>query len=349
MIFNRKQGKFLQDVIGHWENDETITRETAGRLRQSFSIRPFDWKKLAKYAFWVAIACFVIAAGSILADEALLGLLALLFAMPDGGRALVLALFAASVFSFGWHRRRKKPQRIFSNESIFFVGVLLCAASIVFLGKAMEIGSSHFSLLILLATILYGALGLLLSSRLIWIFSILSLGFWFGVETGYASGWGVYYLGMNYPLRFVLFGAVLIGVSLGFGHVRALVEFRHSIYVLGLLYLFVALWILSIFGNYGDIQKWHGARQIELLHWGLLFALAAIAAIVHGLKNDDYTSRAFGITFLFINLYTRYFEFFWDATHKAIFFMILAVSFWLIGSHAEKIWNLEFLKQRPRE
>jgi len=40
------------------------------------------------------------------------------------------------------------------------------------------------------------------------------------------------------------------------------------------------------------------------------------------------------------------FEYFWDATHKAIFFSILAVSFWLIGSKAEKIWNLEFIKRK---
>jgi hypothetical protein len=188
-------------------------------------------------------------------------------------------------------------------------------------------------------------LGLSLSSKLIWVFSILSLGSWFGAETGYVSGWGAYYLGMNYPLRFVLFGLALTGASFGFGKVRRLAEFRHATYVLGLLYLFIALWILSIFGDYGDIHRWYQARQIELVHWGLLFAVAAVAAIVYGLKQDDYTSRAFGITFLFINLYTKYFEFFWDATHKAVFFLIIAVSFWLIGSHAEKIWNLEFLKR----
>jgi hypothetical protein len=116
---------------------------------------------------------------------------------------------------------------------------------------------------------------------------------------------------------------------------------------MGLLYLFIALWILSIFGNYGEIRSWSSARQIELFHWGVLFAFASIAAIAYGLKRDDYTSRAFGITFLFINLYTKFFEYFWDATHKTIFFLILAVSFWLLGTRAERIWNLEFLKKTP--
>jgi hypothetical protein len=345
MLWNKKQGKFLHGVIDQWMNEETIDRDTAGRLRQSVSIRPFDWKKLAKYSFWIAIVCLVIALGSALADEALLAFLALFFRAPDSVRCLIQALFAAGLFHFGLLRRREKPNRVFSNEAIFFLGVVLCAGSIFYLGKTIDSGSGHFSLLFLLAAIVYGALGILLSSKLIWVFSILSLASWFGAETGYASGWGAYYLGMNYPLRFVLFGLVLTGASFGFGNVRRLAEFRQVTYVLGLLHLFIALWILSIFGDYGDIHSWYRARQIELLHWSLLFALAAVAAIVHGLKQDDYTSRAFGITFLFINLYTRYFEFFWDTTHKAVFFLIVAVSFWLIGSRAEKIWTLEFLKR----
>jgi uncharacterized membrane protein YfhO len=76
---------------------------------------------------------------------------------------------------------------------------------------------------------------------------------------------------------------------------------------------------------------------------GCSFAFIAIIAIVYGLKHDDATSRGFGITFLFINLYTKYFEFFWNGMHKAIFFILLAASFWWIGRHAEKLWNLEFL------
>jgi hypothetical protein len=82
---------------------------------------------------------------------------------------------------------------------------------------------------------------------------LLSLGSWFGTETGYMSGWGAYYLGMNFPLRFVLFGGALIGLSLLFKRYAHFRDFAHSTYVMGLLYLFIALWILSIFGNYGDL------------------------------------------------------------------------------------------------
>jgi len=113
---------------------------------------------------------------------------------------------------------------------------------------------------------------------------------------------------------------------------------------IGLLYLFVALWIMSIFGNYGDAESWQRAKQIELFHWSILFAAASIASIYHGIKHDDGMTRGFGITFIFINLYTRFFEYFWEGTHKAIFFSILAISFWYLGSRAEKIWHLDSIR-----
>jgi hypothetical protein len=175
---------------------------------------------------------------------------------------------------------------------------------------------------------------------LVWIFALFSLGGWLGAETGYISGWGAYYLGMNFPLRFVIFGAALTLGSGAFLLWPGRRNFSRPTSVLGLLYLFIALWIMSIFGNYGDIESWYRADQIELWHWSLAFGLAALGAIWHGIKYDDQLTRGFGITFLFINLYTRFFEYFWNHLHKAIFFALLAASFWFVGTHAEKIWNL---------
>ena len=39
-------------------------------------------------------------------------------------------------------------------------------------------------------------------------------------------------------------------------------------------------------------------------------------------------------------LFRSFFELFWDNLHKAVFFALLAASFWYIGSKAETIWNL---------
>ncbi|MDA5153756.1 DUF2157 domain-containing protein, partial [Klebsiella pneumoniae] len=40
-----------------------------------------------------------------------------------------------------------------------------------------------------------------------------------------------------------------------------------------------------------------------------------------------------------INLYTRFFEFFWNGMHKVLIFLILAVSLAVIGRYAERIWH----------
>lgn len=168
----------------------------------------------------------------------------------------------------------------------------------------------------------------------------MSLGSWFGAETGYISGWGTYYLGMNYPLRFVLFGIILTAGSTAFASWQRREDFLKSTRVMGLLYLFIALWILSIFGNYGDMREWRDVKQIELFQWSILFGIASLAALYHGMRFDDNSTRGFGLTFLFINLYTRFFEHFWESLHKAVFFIILAVSFWYLGTRAETIWNL---------
>ena len=89
---------------------------------------------------------------------------------------------------------------------------------------------------------------------------LLALGNWFGAETGYVSGWGAYWLGMNYPIRFVLFGGALLALCYG---AQSLLRQRQLFTVskaMGLTYLFIALWIMSIFGNY-DADNWYRVSE----------------------------------------------------------------------------------------
>ena len=345
MNLNKKQGKFLNYIISQWEAEETISPETAVTLKNSFSIRKFDFKKLAKYSFWIAIFCVGNAFGAIIADDFLVNLIKKFFTSSYFVLCIIFALFAAGVYYLGLKRRKKKPNNVYSNEAIIFLGVLFTTISLLYLGAALNMGDKIASFIFLLSTLIFAVLGIYFPSRLVWLAALIALGSWFGTETGYASGWGAYYLGMNFPLRFVLFGLILTIISLFFKSNKRLSFFYKVTTKMGLLYLFIALWILSIFGNYGDWSRWYDAKQIELFHWSLLFGLVAVGAIFYGLKKDESIYRGFGITFLFINLYTRYFEYFWNSVHKAIFFLILAVSFWFIGSKAEKIWNLEFIKK----
>jgi hypothetical protein len=341
MRFNKKQGRFLADAIDRWEQSGTIPADTADTLRGSYSVRPFDWGGLAKYSFLAAVVCAVIAFSAAAADDDIFDLLT----EHPAATSAVSGILAALVFRAGYVRRKKCPEKTFSDEAILLGAVLLAATAVAFFGNALGLDAERASLLFLAASVLYGAIGITFPSKLVWLFALVSLGGWMGAETGYVSGWGAYFLGMSYPLRFAAFGAVLIAAAmLGMRSARAAV-LRRTTHKFGLLCLFLSLWIMSIFGNYGD-GDWSRADGSELFLWSAIFALAALAAVFHGLKRDDAASRGFGLTFLFINLYTKYFEYFWDAMPKALFFAILALSFWLVGRKAESIWNLEFL---PKE
>jgi hypothetical protein len=346
MQLSKKSAKTVFRTLDALVQEGTLDSATASRVRTGIQVRPFDWRRLARYAFITAIICVVISIISLLADAAILQFLENLFQAPAAAKSLALAGLAAALLLFGLKRRRLHPEKIYSNEAIFFCAVLGIAGSIAFLGEAIDTGSGHYSLLLLLAALVYGFLGLALESKLIWIFSLLSIGGWFGAETGYESGWGAYYLGMAYPLRFVVFGLALTLSSIPLQRVESRRAFYRPTLAIGLLYLFIALWILSIWGNCQGYDDWHEASHFELFHWSLYFGLAAVVSVYLGLKLDDAMLRGFGLTFLFINLYTRFFELFWNNLHKGLFFGILGFSFWLIGSKAESIWHLESLQNR---
>jgi len=186
-----------------------------------------------------------------------------------------------------------------------------------------------------------------MGSRLIWLFALVSLGSWFGTETGYQTNWALYFLGMNYPLRFVLFGLLLVAACYLLKNKKWFSFFWELTYVVGMLYLFMSLWLLSIFGNYGSLDAWWQIKQLSLFYWGIISAVVAGGFLLYGLKNKDVIAREFGVTFLIIFLYTKYFEYLWDHTNKTLFFGILGLSFWLIGRKAEKIWNVNSKTSPP--
>ncbi|QPH41326.1 DUF2157 domain-containing protein [Pedobacter endophyticus] len=344
MKVDREKSEFLDDMIEQWQTDGLISEETSTKLRKSYEAKSFDWLRLAQYAFWTALACGFIALGSLLIDNSILNYIKRIYDTPNIVIALVSGGLAAWLYLLGFRRKRKQAQLKFNNEAILFSAILLTANAIAYLGKALDHGSGNFSILILVSVFIYGILGYLFNSRLIWIFALISLGAWFGTETGYLSRWNYYFLGMNYPLRFVVFGAVLTAASFVMKVRPKLQHFFQVTYIAGMVYLFVALWALSVFGNFASLEEWYAIRQLNLFYWALISAAVCVASTLFGLKYHDDIAREFGITFLFINLYTRYFEYFWDSWHKALFFAVLAASFWLIGRKAEKIWNVEFLK-----
>ena len=338
---DKQESEFLNRAIEVWEKDNLIDGNTAEKLRHSYEVKGFDWMRLAKYSFWIALVCGGASFCYLIVNDAVINLLKNLYYTPDIIISILSGVAAALLFIWGRRLEKRNPERIFSNEAVVFTGILFTACCIAYLGKTFDNGSGHYSLLFLVSIFVYGFLGWRMDSRLIWLFALVSMGSWFGTETGYQTHWADYFLGMNYPLRFVMFGGLLVFACYVLKKQKWFYRFNELTYVAGLLYLFLSLWMLSIFGNYGNIDSWWHVKQISLFYWGIISAAVAVGFLLYGLKVKDVIAREFGITFLLIFIYTKYFEYFWEHTNKTLFFAILAGSFWLIGRKAEKIWNLK--------
>ena len=346
MNVTRKQQRVIQQALDEWQAAGELSHAESQRLAGTLRVSTFDWQRLSRYAFWTALACLLIALGSLFADSELIAWLVSLFSDSALARIALPAAVALVCYLWGFRRQRQASHWHYSSEAILFVGVVFTALALWQLGVRLDDGSGHIAPLFLVGCAIYGAIGLAARSGLVWLFFLLALGNWFGAETGYLAGWGAYWLGMNYPLRFVLFGGVLL--ALCFMLQKWLLQRRLFTVskAMGLTYLFIALWILSIFG-YRDPDAWYSISPLQQLPWALLFGVAAGVCIYISLKTDDGMLRGFGLTFLAINLYTRFFEFFWDGMHKVVFFLILAVSLAVIGRYAERIWHAG--ERRARE
>ncbi|RYE21997.1 MAG: DUF2157 domain-containing protein [Sphingobacteriales bacterium] len=338
---DKQESELLNNVISHWDKEGLLHEGQAEKLREAYHVKGFDWMRLAKYSFWIALTCGFIAVGTFIIDDAVITWLRKLYDTPDIVISLLAGIAAAVLYYIGQKQKSLNPEKLFSNEALTFSGILFTACSIAYLGKAVNNSLGHYSLLFLLAVFVYGFLAWRLKSGLIWLFSLVALGSWFGTETGYQSNWNDYFLGMNYPLRFVIFGAVLVAVCYVLRSKKWFGEFYELTYVLGMLYLFVSLWLLSVFGNYANIDAWWLVSQFKLYYWGLITAAIAGGVLWYGLKSRDVIAREFGITFLLVSVYTKYFEYLWDHVNRTIFFLLLALSFWIIGHYAERIWNLK--------
>lgn len=338
MKLNKSQSRFLKSMIDKWQEDQLLSEEKANELKTNITASGFDWKKLASYAFGIAVSCIAISLLLLVSDQDLQSLITKLGKTPNHVFFGFFSVLSIVLYYAGIRRQRTKNQFQFSNEALLFGGVLSTAGAIIFFGKMMDNGSQHFSILLLISTIIYLILGWLVTSKQIWIFGLISLAGWFGTETAYQTDWANYFMGMNYPLRFLFFGVLLFVVFQFLKYVKSFETFYNVSSSIALLYLFCSLWLLSIFGNYGDIDSWYSSDASEHIIWMIILALVAGGFLFHGLKYANDKHREFGIFFLIINIYSRYFEFFWESTHKTVFFAVLAVSFWLIGKRAERFW-----------
>lgn len=335
---NKKQAKILEDALEQWQQDNLLSPEQAEQLKNHILVPPFDWQKLARYAFILAIICVVGAVLSILADKFLLEFLFDWIGVEWGG-CIFFSLLATIFLVWGGKKKSHPLEKKLSSEALLAVGGIFAGAAIGLFGSAIDTGSGHFSILLLMAGVLYGVLAWVYHSVALWYLLLISSTAWFGSELAYWNNFEEFVLGLRYPIWYLLWGGGLVGISKLLEKEPAWREFAWSTYGAGLLVVFFNLWLLSF-----DFWYWRTETQWMSWVWTAVLALAAIAALVWGIRKEDVILKALGLGFLLLNIYSKYIQFFWEELHSAIFFGILALSFWLIGSRAEDIWSGRFWK-----
>jgi hypothetical protein len=181
------------------------------------------------------------------------------------------------------------------------------------LGIIFSTGSGNWPALLLIDLVLLLVLSYALNNILLMVLSTVVFFTWFGGCTGYDAGWEAYWFGMNYPLRFL--GAAVAIVGAGVLHFRAEQRwlavwsgFAKVWIACGIFFAEMALWLLSIFGNFGAMDgPWHEAGGMELLLFNALWLLGNLALLATGVRLRFAMLRGYAVTFIVIQVYTLYF------------------------------------------
>lgn len=345
MQVSKKKADLIFHVIDQWKRDQTISEQQANQLKDTIFISPINWKFIAKVALYFSLLCILFALGSIVADQWLIDFVVRFFKSSNIGLCIIFSILSVLLYGYGFKRRTLKPDKTITNEFIMLIGAAFTAVAVTYFEKTIGSNSPNLSLILFFIVVIYGAIALSFNSKTLWILAIVTLGIWFGTETSNNSLVNHLFFDLNYPVRFVFFGAAILSICYFWFSIKPTHQFLYITFFCGLLYFFIALYFVSIFGNYHDINLWQTVKQIELIYWAGLSVISCLAAIIAGFKFHYTLLQKFGIIFLFLNLFSRYAEYFWDSIHKAIFFGLLGLFFWLIGYHAEKIWNLNFFNK----
>jgi hypothetical protein len=298
-----------------------LTYEQAWRIAERYPVARWDLASLARwFTLLGAVAMGV-------------GLLLLAPKLMDVQLLVEVGLAVASVglLALGvWLERYK--QRVRMGAALQLLGAMALQGLTVALAVHYSQNSGDWPALVGLDAVLLLGLAYALRSRLILIYACVNLFVWFGGRTGYISGWGAYWLGMTWPLRFTVAGVVSLVVA--WAHYRwlrgALQGFSRVWAHFGLLILHLSLWFMAVFGYFEERVRWSSPPG-ERVAFSVLWAAVAGACVWGSTQVGLRMLRGYGLTFLVINLYTFYFQFIVFGSEDWWFLHLLLVGGSLLG------------------
>jgi len=293
------ENRAIQAELDRLVTLQLVTPAQRARLGERYPTGPVDLGALARW--FTILGAVAAAAGVALLVHDFAGLWLAL----EGG----LVLLGAGLLAGGWTLRHRRgfPATGAVTE---LLGVFALEGLVVTLALHHSTGSDDWPALVGVLTVLAAAAAYALRNRLVLVLAGVLAFSWFGGSTGYASGWGAYWLGMTYPARFLVGGLAFLAVA--WIHARGVPPawqgFSRVYAHLGMLDLHLALWFLAVFGWFTDVG-WSRGGDAERLVFSALWAAVAGGSIYAASRTGLRLLRSYGLVFLLIDVYTFYFQF----------------------------------------
>ncbi len=338
MRVNKKEAKLLEEAIGQWQKDEILDAAKAEELKQSISSYRNEFDSLAFYASIAAVSCALLAFGALVLDEKWIERLRNFFEFSE---VVIGMIFAGISVLLIWGAKRRKDKFAYAtlaNESFTILIALAIGISVAYFTRSFQVTYHYYGVGILAAACAYGIVAVFLKSKLLWVCMLVALiSAWATQTYAWSSDTAQsYFLGMNYPLRMVFLGFLMIVAAFLFRNNNVFQYFYRLTWYSSWIYFLLSALFLSVSGNL-NYDVWAAIRQGKLFMWAIGYTLLLVLTLVFAVRRKDETLRDIAIVFFLLNIYTRYFEYFWDRTNKGLFFALLALSFWLIGKKAEQL------------
>lgn len=135
---SKQEKEVVDQALQHWYEQKLLDADKVQELQENMDERSFEWKVLARYAFWVALASLIFSVVSLFADDMLVRFVEQFYETPNIVFCLFFAGLAVAFYMLGFRNKKRYPDKTFSNETLMLSGAFSTAASIGFLGQILD-------------------------------------------------------------------------------------------------------------------------------------------------------------------------------------------------------------------
>ncbi|MEI0603180.1 DUF2157 domain-containing protein [Brachyspira alvinipulli] len=321
------KNRFILKELKKWNKDNLITNEQLEILSKKYKDDYINWQPIIRAIMITGIVMVSLGFISFISFY----IFSLYFI------AFLFFMLFISGFIIDEILKRKEIYLPKTSSAVIALSSIFLSADIFTISYIITNNKDNFILLSLISIILFFIIAYIKRNYAVLSIAIVAIITWYGIEGFDISGID---LRLNDYIRFIitsififLVGITDINKKLGGKYLK----FSAIYYTIGLLYLNIILAFMSVFGNYdyAIILKEYGNPYIII--YSSLFLLSNIITFIIGYKLKISSIVKYSIFFIILNMYIRYFEYFYFRINTWIFFIILGSSTILIGIISERI------------